>query len=47
MDGTAGGPSLIPSVLHSVLNQETVPQDSLLLCTDAHLAKLPYASGAD
>lgn len=41
------GASLIPSIPHNVLNEETVPQDSLLLCTDAHLAKLPYAAGAN
>lgn len=42
------GASLIPSVPHNVLNQETVPEDSLLLCAcNAHLAKLPYAASLD
>lgn len=46
MDGTVGGP-LIPTIPRNVLNQETVLQDSLLLCTNAHLAKLPYVAAVD
>lgn len=46
MDGAVGG-LLIPTVPQNVLNQETVLQDSPLLCINAHHGKLPYAAAVD